>query len=201
MRFTNFSATFQPRAPIATESALPALLGNSHNTEEIPYRVCILLVRPSLSNFSNETWVSSFVRHPQLLPDDGLFLALLPVEVCSVRKAGPPHHLPAGQGHHSCEQDVTIPLTLRLFSPRPPTSQPLPLEWNVNLGSWHPHKAKALVWILKVGGRVRSFKVVLQICVRSHAAHLMDVLWNQGSKCREQGSTGSSGSSVVCGTD
>lgn len=98
MRFTSFSATFHPRAPIAIEPVLPALLGDSHNTEEIPYRVCILLVRPSLPNFSNETRVSSFFCCPQLLPDDGLFLALLPVEVCSVRKAGPPHHLPAGQG-------------------------------------------------------------------------------------------------------
>lgn len=55
--------------------------------------------------------------------------------------------------------------------------------------------------MLKVGGIVRSFNVVLQICFRSHAAHLMDLLCKQGNICRGQGPTGSSGSSVVRGTD
>lgn len=46
---------FSHLPPTATEPAPPALLSDSHEEEEIPYRVCILLVRSSLPNFSNET--------------------------------------------------------------------------------------------------------------------------------------------------
>lgn len=75
-----------------------------------------------------------------------------------------------------------------------------PLEWNANFASWHPRKAKALVWLLKVGVILRTLKVVLQICVRSHTAHLMELLCNQWSKYRGKQPTGCLGSFVVCRT-